>query len=233
MSGERKKILITPRSLSKNSHPALNNLSNAGYELLMPWPGRQPEVAELKEVLPSCLAYLAGVEPITAEVLELCKNLNVISRNGVGIDNIDLITAKKMGIAIKAVPGANAQGVAELALTHILSSFRSIAWSSERIKKGTWDRRKGREITGKTLGIIGCGQIGERLARMAVGIGMKVIGYDLYHSEQLKNQNRFSFVDIDTIKKKSDVISLHCPPGKKALIDNEFLSTCKKGVRHL
>src|SRR5690554_3512550 len=111
MSTHELNVLITPRSLSKGGHPALKALEDAGFTLKMPWPGLQPNEAQLLEVLPSCVGYLAGVEPITKKILEASKNLRIISRNGVGLDNVDLKVAERLGIAVTGTPGANSQGV--------------------------------------------------------------------------------------------------------------------------
>lgn len=225
-----KKILVTPRSLSKSGHPALKTLEDKGFEILMPWPARQPNPIELEQVLPSCCGYLAGVEPISAKVIAESVDLKVISRNGVGLDNVDLEAASRAGIQVLGTPGANSQGVAELALALMLCQCRSIASSSSILKAGDWKRSKGIEIQRRTLGIIGCGQIGYRLAKMALGIGMHVIGYDLYPSQTLRDLPGFSFVTISEIQKYADVISLHCPPSEKPLVDTGFLELCKDGV---
>lgn len=225
-----KNILITPRSLSKNGHQALKALEDAGFTLLMPWPGKQPSEEELLEILPECVGYLAGVEKISREVLLKCQKLQVISRNGVGIDNVDVLAAKEMGIQVVGTPGANSQGVAELALSLLLASFRSIAWSSSRIKAGSWERNLGVETSGKTLGIIGCGQIGFRLAHMAIGIGMRVLGYDMFQNAQLADLPGFSYVSLEELVQNSDGISLHCPPGETPLVNASFLETAKSGV---
>jgi len=83
------KVLITPRSLTRDGHPSLNLLKEAGYELLFSTPGKQPDEDELLKLLPGCVGYLAGVEKISAKALESARDLKVISRNGSGIDNID------------------------------------------------------------------------------------------------------------------------------------------------
>jgi len=90
MSDAGERILVTPRSLSKGGHPALDALTAGGYEVVFPAPGRQPGEAELLKVVGDCVGYLAGVEPITARVLTAASRLKVISRNGTGIENIDL-----------------------------------------------------------------------------------------------------------------------------------------------
>lgn len=225
-----KKILITPRSLSKSGHPELARLTEAGYELLFPFPGKQPTEEELLSVIGECSGYLAGVEKVSKKVLDSAPLLKVISRNGVGLDNVDLISAKEHGIEVLGTPGANSQGVAELALTLALSSARAVVEGSNSIKNGGWKRSKGMEIQNKTLGIIGCGNIGQRLARMAIGIGMQVVGYDLYQADVLKGHEGFTFVPIETLLASSDIISLHCPPEDKPLVDKRFLEQVKKGV---
>jgi len=230
MNKQKGSVLVTPRSLSRSGHPALQPLKDAGFEVLMPWPGRQPNEEQLLEVLPSCRAYLAGVEPITERVLAASPELRIISRNGVGMDNIDLDAAQRLGIEVKGTPGANSQGVAELALALIFDCARAVSWSDSRLKSGGWSRRKGRELSGKTLGVIGCGNIGRRLARMAAGIGMQVLGYDLFRDEELANTAGFSYAELNKVLAESDVISLHCPPADKPLLTAETLSLTRRGA---
>jgi len=208
MSG---RILITPRSLTRDGHPALQRLAEAGYEPVFATPGRQPDEAELLERLPGCVGYLAGVEPITARVLEAAPGLRVISRNGVGVSNIDLAAARRLGIAVCTTPGANARGVAELAIAMMLALARRLAWSDARLKRGTWARAEGMEIEGKTLGLVGCGAIGKQVARMAVGLGMTVKGYDPYPDAAFALAG-FAYASLDDVLRSADVLSLHCPP---------------------
>ncbi|MBK5247727.1 MAG: phosphoglycerate dehydrogenase, partial [Peptostreptococcaceae bacterium] len=125
-----KKILITPRSISKNGHPELSLLTEAGYEVLLPFPGKQPSEEDLLSVIGECSGYLAGVEKISRKVLDNAPMLRIISRNGVGLDNVDLQSAKEHGIEVLGTPGANSQGVAELALTLLLGSARAVVEGS-------------------------------------------------------------------------------------------------------
>ena len=222
-------ILVTPRSLSQNMHPALKPLQNAGYELLTPWPGRQPDAEELRKMLPGCVGYLAGVEKIPREVLQQALGLRVISRNGVGIDNIDLLAAKELGIIVKGTPGANSQGVAELAIALMFNAMRSVSWSCEKLKSGIWERKKGKEILGRTLGVVGCGQIGQRVIRMALGLGMQVVGYDVCQNPGLIGLQGSQFVGLPELLSLSDVITLHCPPAEKPLLDAKSLAMVKRG----
>jgi phosphoglycerate dehydrogenase-like enzyme len=226
------RILITPRSLTREVHPALRRLQDAGYDLVFCSPGRQPDESELRRLLPGCVGYLAGVEQVSANVLENAPGLRVISRNGVGVDNIDLAAARRLGIAVCKAAGANARGVAELALAHVLALARWVPFSDQSIKAGGWERRKGVELIGKTLGIVGCGHVGRLVAKLALGFEMKVLAYDVMPDRSFAPSPDFRHAPLDEVLAKSDVISLHCPgpPGGKPLIDAAALARMKKGV---
>ena len=141
-----KKILVTPRSVSKNGHPALERLRRAGFEVVFCTTGVQPSEQDLMLALPNCVGFLAGVEPISEAVLEKADKLKVISRNGAGINNIDQDAAKRLVIQIRNAPGANVRGVVELALAHIMASIRAIALHDGVVKSNDWQRRKGMEL---------------------------------------------------------------------------------------
>lgn len=226
------KILVTPRSLTRAGHPALDRLRKAGYEVIFSTPGKQPDEEELLGLLPGCAGMLAGVERISARALEAAKDLKAISRNGTGIDSIDLEAAERLNIKILRAEGANAHGVAELAIGLLFSLTRSISYSDAQMKSGRWNRKKGIEIDGRTLGIIGCGKIGKLVAQMALGLGMEVIAYDLYPDQTFTPSPKFRFAVLDEILGTSDVISLHCPPTHDGtpIIDKETVAKMKKGV---
>ena len=226
------KILITPRSLTKDRHPDLNRLASAGYELVFSSPGKQPTEEELLSLLPQCAGYLAGVEPVSAKVLEAARLLRVISRNGTGIDNIDLAAAQRQCIRICRAEGANARGVAELAVGLMLALARSIPFSDHHLKAGDWQRRKGMELQGKTLGVVGCGRIGRLVASMGLGLGMDVVGYDVVPDPSFQPSDRFRFASLDEVLHHAHVITLHCPalPGGRPLIDAAALAKMPRGV---
>lgn len=224
------RIAVTPRSLSREGHPALEELRRAGYEVIFPAPGRMPTEAELGEFLPQCVGLLAGVEPISAEVLSQCPQLKVISRNGVGVDSIDLAAAAEMGIAVEKAVGANSRGVAELAAALMLSGLRRICWSDRRLKEGDWARPKGIEVLGRQLGVVGCGQIGRHLVEIGLGLGMRVRAFDLYPDQAFKPPGDFGYVGLDELIRESDVISLHCPPEAEPIIGPAAVSSMKEGV---
>ncbi len=225
-------ILVTPRSLTRDGHPALARLERAGYRLLMGTPGQQPDEEALLRLVPGCVGYLAGVEPVSRRVLERAVNLRVISRNGTGIDNIDLEAAHQRNIAVMRAEGANARGVAELAVGLLLALVRNISLSDRCLKAGTWQRHLGCEIKGRTLGLIGCGQIGQLVAHMAIGLGMRVVAFDPFPDTERAAAVGFSYVPLEQLLAASDIISLHCPPSRDSepVITRQGLTAMKDGV---
>jgi D-3-phosphoglycerate dehydrogenase len=227
-----KKILVTPRSLSKGGDPALDMLTKEGFEVVFSTPGKMPLENELIRLLPGCVGYLAGIEPITAAVLESATDLKVISRNGTGINTIDRQAAKRLNIEILRAEGANARGVAELTLGLILSLIRSITFSDAFMKQKKWERRKGLELQGRTLGLIGCGKIGQLVSRLALAFGMKVLAYDAFPDRNFAPGSDFRFAELDNVLAESEIISFHCPeqPAGRAILDRERLDRLKPGV---
>ncbi|MEU8109753.1 phosphoglycerate dehydrogenase [Nonomuraea muscovyensis] len=226
----RGRVAVTPRSLSAAGHPALSRLREAGYEVVYPAPGRTPTPAELLAVLPGCVGYLAGVEPVTGELLRACPGLRVIARNGVGVDSIDLDAVRELGIQLRVAAGANAQGVAELTIALTLAAFRQIPWSDARLKQGEWRRRRGAEVAGRTLGVVGLGQIGRRVAGLAIGLGMRVIGYDAQPGLTLRLGDRFRSGSLAEVAAGADAITLHVPPSPEPLVNDALLRLTRPGT---
>jgi D-3-phosphoglycerate dehydrogenase len=227
-----KKVLVSPRSLTRDGHPSLSLLEDAGYELVFATPGKQPSEEELLKKLPGCIGYLAGVEPITATVLEAVKGLKVISRNGTGIDNIDIEACEKLGITICRTEGANAKGVAELAIALLFSLVRGIPFASSRMKSRVWERSKGIELEGKTVGLVGCGQIGKQTAIRVLGLGMKVCAFRRNPDRSFAPSFDFSWVSFDELIERSDAVSLHRPANRdgRPVITSDVISRMKRGV---
>lgn len=159
--------------------------------------------------------------------------LKLIIRGGVGVDNIDVEHAEANGIAVKNTPKASSASVAELALAHMLSCARYISISGHTMREDKWEKKacgKGIEIGGKTLGVIGYGRIGQTLGKMAQGLGMKVLAYDIYHVDGLESDT-MRYVEMDELLAKSDFISLHTPSiDGKPLINAESIAKMKDGV---
>jgi D-3-phosphoglycerate dehydrogenase len=217
-TGRNGRIAVTPRSLSDGGHPALRELERAGYDLVYPSPGTVPSEEQIRAAVSDCVGYLAGTERLSGPLLEDLQRLKAISRNGVGVDSIDVAAAERLGINVVTAPGANSQGVAELTIALILAGSRSIPWHDARLKSGQWDRRAGSEVSGKVLGLIGCGQIGRRVATMALGLGMKVIAFDEYPLKTFAPSPDFSWAPLDDVLSSSHVISLHMPPSEQPVL---------------
>ena len=225
-------ILITPRSLTRDGHPALDLLRNAGYALIFSNPGKQPDEEELLGLLPYCIGYLAGVEKISSRVLKSARALRVISRNGTGTDNIDMEAARELNIRVCRAEAANARGVAELTIGLMLALVRSIPFSDARMKHKKWERREGLELEGLTLGIVGCGRVGKQVALLAIGLGMRVVAFDILRDASFSRAERFGYVSLEELLKHSDIVSLHCPPLEdgKPLINKETIGKMKRGI---
>lgn len=226
------KILVTPRSVTRHGHPSLQRLAAAGYQVLCCTPGQQPSEDELSRLVPGCVGYLCGVEKVSAQVLHAADQLRVISRNGTGIDNIDLTTAHQRHIRVCRADGANARGVAELTLALILALVRAVPFSDHTIKQGGWERRLGLELEGRTLGLVGCGNVGKLVARLALAFEMTVLAYDPLPDPAFQPSDHFSFVPLQQLWPRAHVLSLHCPPLPSAqpLIGPETLERIRRGV---
>ncbi|MFO1067634.1 MAG: phosphoglycerate dehydrogenase [Geminicoccaceae bacterium] len=223
------KIAITPRSLSSAGHPALSELTERGYEIVYPAPGRTPTEDDLLRTVPGCVGWLAGVEPISHRVLAAAGGLRVISRNGTGVDNIDLAVAEAHGIRVERANGANARGVAELTIALLLAAFRHVPWSDGQLRRGDWQRRIGIEAQGRTLAVIGCGAIGREVIGLALGLGMQVVGYDPCPPNSLARPG-FRLAPLDEALAAADAITFHCPPGPRPILDAPAIARLRRGV---
>lgn len=212
-SGTPTRILVTPRSLTEkglDSVLELKPLRASGYQLVAAPAGRVPTEDELLDLVPGCVGWLAGVEHIGAPVLEAAKDLRVISRNGTGTDAIDLEAAERAGVRVERAAGANAQGVAELTLALALSALRHIPWSSAALRDGNWRRWQGHELQDCTIGVVGLGAIGRRVAGLFDSLGSRVLACDPFASAEQVAPIRL--VDLTELLAASDVVSLHAPP---------------------
>ena len=160
--------------------------------------------------------------------------LKLIIRGGVGVDNIDVKYAEEAGITVKNTPRASSESVAELAMAHMFSCSRYISIAGHSMREGKWEKKaygKGIELSGKTLGIIGFGRIGQKLGAMAKAMGMTVIAFDIYHVPGIEEQLGMKYVEMDELFAQADFISLHTPAiDGKPLICAENIAKMKDGV---
>jgi D-3-phosphoglycerate dehydrogenase len=164
-------------------------------------------------------------------LIDVCPNLKVIVRGGVGLDTIDHEYAKSRGIAVMNTPMASSASVAELTIGYMFALARSIYKATSSMKAEKWDKKsfEGDEIGGKTLGLIGVGNIGKEVAKRAKALGMTVLAYDPY----VKEIAGIKLVALDELLTQSDYISLHLPKTKESanMIGNEQFAKMKNGVR--
>jgi D-3-phosphoglycerate dehydrogenase len=217
----RPRVLITPRSLTSGAHPALAPLRAAGFEIITSTPGQLPKEDELLRLVPDCVGWLAGVEPISPAVIAAAERLMVISRNGTGIDNLPVEVVRARGIAIATAGAANAPGVAELTLALIFAGLRHVPFADQGIKNGAWPRRRGRELRDRVVGIIGCGAIGGEVARLVTALGAKVLAYDPKPREIDLPAETFRWVALEEALTQADIVTFHCPmqAGGKPILD--------------
>jgi len=172
---------------------------------------------------------------VDAKLLESAPKLRVIGRAGVGVDNIDIPAATHRGIVVMNTPGANAVAVAELTLGLMVSMARSVPRANATMHDGKWEKKslQGRELRGKTLGIVGLGRVGLEVARRAKAFGMNLIGYDPFIAPVIARENDVTLVPIDEIFKESDYLTLHVglTSQTEGLINATSLAVMKKGIR--
>jgi len=172
---------------------------------------------------------------VTNRVLSAAKNLKVVGRAGIGVDNIDLESATTNGVVVMNTPFGNAITTAEHAIAMIMALARQIPMADSSTQEGKWEKSRfvGVEVTGKTLGIIGCGNIGSIVADRALGLKMKVIAFDPFLTKEHAGDIGVEKVELDKLLIRSDFISLHTPltDNTRGIIDATALAKTKVGVR--
>ena len=172
---------------------------------------------------------------VTQKVIDAASNLKVVGRAGIGVDNVDIPYATSKGVAVMNTPFGNAITTAEHAISLIMSLVRNIPQANESTHGGKWEKSKymGTEITGKTLGLIGCGNIGSIVADRALGLKMKVLAYDPFLTEEKAVELQVRKVEFDELLSSSDIITLHVPMTDQTanIINKDSLEKCKDGVR--
>ncbi|HDH06622.1 MAG TPA: phosphoglycerate dehydrogenase [Nitrospirae bacterium] len=223
------KVLVSDNISDKG----INILEKAGLEVDVKT-GLAPERLE-KEIGRYDALIIRSATKVTADLIKSAKKLRVIGRAGSGLDNVDKIAATKRGIVVMNTPGGNTITTAEHTVALLLSMARQIPRATASMKQGKWEKKKfiGVELYNKTLGIIGLGNIGAHVAKMAQGMGMNVITYDPYLSEEKAKTLGVTVVELNGLFKKADFITSHIPLTKetKNLINAKTIAKMKKGVR--
>jgi D-3-phosphoglycerate dehydrogenase len=187
---------------------------------------------ELMTVLPAYDGMVVRSRTkVRQPLIDVCPNLKVIVRGGAGLDTIDHEYARSKGIVVMNTPLANSASVAELAIGYMFMLARSLYKATATMKEEKWEKKAftGVELGGKTLGLIGYGNIGHKTATLALALGMKVLAYDPY----VTSQNGVRMVTLDELLAQADYISLHLPKTKESanMIGAEQFARMKDGVR--
>ena len=225
------KVLITARTLNEVGQTATELLNAAGCELLIPPRFGPLPAAELLQLLPGMDAVLASMDHFTAAVLgsPAASALKVISRWGVGYDAIDIPAATQQGIIVAYTPGLLNETVADYAMALLFALSRRVHEGHLSMRQGKWASAWGHDISGKTLGLLGCGRIGQAVARRAKGFNLRLLGYDIAPSSEAQGLG-IEMVSLDRLLQESDYLSLHCAltPQSRGLLGEARLRQMKR-----
>ena len=212
-------VLISTRSFSTGGLDLNKILIDSGCEIRKI--STTHDLAEISTDLKEAVAWIAGVAPITSEMLDLAPNLKIISRYGVGVDSVDLLAAKDRGILVANTPGANSNAVAELAISLIFAALRNLVASNSNVRANNWTAIRGKEINGMVVGVVGYGKIGKLVSNKLNLLGAKVLSYDPYVSDP-------ALVDLSLINKSAQLVTLHSP-GDEQIITKDWIENAPSG----
>jgi len=207
------RVLITTSTFGKEEPSIIKPLYDAGCGVILNPYGRKLSEEEVLSLLLDVkpVAMIAGVEPLTRDVLKKAKSLKIITRCGIGLDSVDLEAASELGITVTNTPDAPTISVAELTLGMILGLLRQLHTVDAGIRQEKWERPMGTLLYGKTVGIVGCGRIGTYVARLVLAFNCRVLGHDPY----LERHDYCELVSLGELLAQSDVVALHIPYSKE------------------
>ncbi|WP_141432527.1 phosphoglycerate dehydrogenase [Bacillus sp. 03113] len=206
--------------------PFIKDIQDLGIDLTYRISGK----SDITDIIKDIDIYITGVDKIDKKVIDAAPKLKYIVKFGTGLDNIDLDYASQKGILVTNAPGQNASAVAELAFGLMLSASRNIPQSNESVKNGLWEIMLGHDLEGKTLGIIGFGTIGQKLAKRAYGFEMDILAYGQYKNDEEAKKWNVNFVELEELLASSDfiIISTSLKPSTFHLINKDNLNLMKK-----
>ena len=223
------RILVTTTSFQDTPGTHHEMLADTGWEIIKE---RGPlSEADTLAAVGTIDGYICGDDVITRAVLErACPRLKVLSKYGIGVDKIDVDAATEMGLPLLFTPGVNHTTVAEHTFLLLLAIEKHLLFHADSTRQGGWKRKTGREIAGKTIGVVGMGRIGKEVAKRAKAFGMTVIGYDVYWDESFAGEHQIERVnDFHDLFPRVDYLSLHTnlTPDTRELIRNETIKLLK------
>ncbi|WP_319414283.1 phosphoglycerate dehydrogenase [uncultured Cohaesibacter sp.] len=225
------KVLTTSPGFGKHGRVP-DEIAAHGWELVRCDDTSKPD-GGVSEQIADADILVVGLVPVTADTLIGANKLKAVIKHGVGVDNIDIPACTAQNLPVCNTPAANADAVAELAVGFMYAMARFIPQGHVCVTSGKWERRVGTQLGGKTLGIVGLGNIGKRLAKLAIGIGMKVIATDPYADMAFAEENSIEILSLEQLLGKADYVSLHIFGGKDnaALINADTIAKMKPGAK--
>ena len=229
MANTKIKVLISSRSFGKTCSEGIDILKNAGLEPVLNTTGKKLNEDELLKMIDGVVGIIAGTEKITKKVISEADSLKVISRYGVGIDNVDLDTAYQKGVLVFNTPDAPTDAVAELTLSLILNLLRKICTSDSEIRKDSWKPQLGNLLSDKTVGILGLGKIGKKVVQLLDPFNAEFLAYEQKPDKEFISKYNIDVVSLETLLTKSDVITIHLPSTEEThhIIGKEEFSKMK------
>ena len=192
------------------------------------------QLADLASENSDASAIIVRSEKVTPEIMDGLKDLKLVVRAGAGFDNIDIRHARKLGIDVMNTPGANSNAVAEEVIALILAAYRKLVPADQSTRAGKWEKKSfmGRELTGKTVGILGLGNIGRLLIKRLSGFDVKILAYDPILSADLAAHLGAQLCTVEEVFAQSDIVSLHIPENDKTrgMVNAKLLGLMKKGA---
>ena len=207
------RVFVTARAFWVSGIKAISRLEAAGWTIHQASKAGPLPEDELIEQMQECDAVIASSDPYSARVFAACPQLQIVSRCGVGIDSVDVAAATAAGVVVTNTPGAMTDAVADYTFALMLSLCRRIVEGDNLMRAGGWGEYPGVLVFGKTLGLVGMGQIGQGVLRRARGFAMQILAYDplLAASADAANFPDVRFVDLETLLQESDFVSVHAP----------------------
>jgi phosphoglycerate dehydrogenase-like enzyme len=225
------RVLVTSKSFGRAAPEALDLLAANGIEVVR---GSRPSMsaAEIAAEIPGFDALVVGNDPVDAGVLAAGDRLRLVHMHGTGLDAIDIPAATARGVLVANAPGANRNAVAELTVALMLVAARSIDRHIDVLRSGRWERTPGREISGKTVGILGLGRIGQRIVELLSGFGVRTVAFDVAPDRDWAAQHAVTLAaDADAVCAEADfvVLALSLNAQTRSFIDARRLGLMKRG----
>jgi D-3-phosphoglycerate dehydrogenase len=226
------KVLVSARSFRKMQGEHWRVLQDAGYEIVTPEQDQPLKEAEMISIIGDVDAALVGNDAVTERVIAAAPRLKVVSKHGVGVDNVDVPAATRAGVIVTNTPGANQVAVAEMAVALIMALTRKLAYHDTLVKSGGWSRIIGTEIAGKIVGLVGLGRIGKEVVLRLEGFQVKFLAYDVYQDNTFAAEHGVRFVTLDELLAESDIVTLHAvlTADTQSLIGEKELSLMKSSA---